>query len=47
MTCLEDKMNKDVGTSKRENSDHLIFLKLHNTCVKHQQIWASASSHRY
>jgi len=38
MTCLEDKMNKDVGTSKRENSDHLIFLKLHKAYVKHQQI---------
>jgi hypothetical protein len=36
MTCLEDKMNKDVGTSKRENSDRLIFLKLHNACVKRQ-----------
>jgi len=38
MTCLEDKMNKDVGTSKRGNSDHLIFLKLHKAYVKHQQI---------
>ena len=44
MTCSEDKMNKVVGTSKRENSDHLIFPKLHDAYVKQQQIWACASS---
>jgi len=46
MTCVEDKLNKYVGTCKRENSDHLIFLKLQNAYVKHQQIWACACSRR-
>jgi hypothetical protein len=38
MTSSEDKMKKCAGTSRIENSEHKIFLKLHNGCMTRQQV---------